>query len=237
MKYVGSKARFAKEIMSIILKDRCNNPYVEPFAGGMNSICEVDGGIRIANDSNHYLIAMWQKLVHENWMPSKVSRDMYNHIRENKDLYEPHIVGWIGFNCSYSGKWFGGYAGQVKTKIGTVRDYQDEAIRNIQKQVVKMKDVQFTSVDYRLMDISDNSIIYCDPPYQGTLGYADSFDNNIFWDWVRQKSLTNKVFVSEYNAPDDFKCVWQKTAKSSLSANGVIGGNKVSIEKLFTYNG
>ena len=41
------------------------------------------------------------------------------------------------------------------------------------------------------------------------------------------------IFVSEYNAPDDFKCVWQKEAKSSLSANGKIGGNKISVEKLF----
>jgi DNA adenine methylase len=44
------------------------------------------------------------------------------------------------------------------------------------------------------------------------------------------------VFVSEYNAPDDFVCVWQKEAKSSLSANGKIGGNKTSVEKLFVCN-
>lgn len=44
------------------------------------------------------------------------------------------------------------------------------------------------------------------------------------------------VFVSEYNAPADFECVWQKEAKSSLSANGKIGGNKVSVEKLFKFS-
>ena len=44
----------------------------------------------------------------------------------------------------------------------------------------------------------------------------------------------HKVFVSEYSAPDDFECVWEKQAKSSLSANGVIGGSKTSTEKLFT---
>lgn len=45
------------------------------------------------------------------------------------------------------------------------------------------------------------------------------------------------MFISEYNAPDDFVCVWQKEAKSSLSANGVIGGNKISTEKLFVLKG
>ena len=44
----------------------------------------------------------------------------------------------------------------------------------------------------------------------------------------------HKVFVSEYSAPDDFECVWEKQTKSSLSANGVSGGSKASTEKLFT---
>jgi DNA adenine methylase len=59
-----------------------------------------------------------------------------------------------------------------------------------------------------------------------------------FWTWVRKTTLDgNKVFVSEYNAPDDFVCVWEKQAKSSLSANGVTGKSKTSVEKLFVYNG
>ena len=45
----------------------------------------------------------------------------------------------------------------------------------------------------------------------------------------------HQVFISEYNAPEDFECIWQKEVKSSLSANGEIGGNKTSIEKLFRY--
>ena len=80
------------------------------------------------------------------------------------------------------------------------------------------------------------AFFYCDPPYQYTKQYSNSknFDHNSFWNWVRNISNQgHTVFVSEYNAPTDFECVWQKEAKSSLSANGVIGGNKVSVEKLF----
>ena len=44
MKYMGSKARFAKEMLPIILRDRTAEQwYIEPFAGGMNAICEVGG--------------------------------------------------------------------------------------------------------------------------------------------------------------------------------------------------
>lgn len=81
----------------------------------------------------------------------------------------------------------------------------------------------------------EGCLIYNDPPYKGTKTYNTSknFDHNKFYDWCREQAKHNVVFVSEYNAPDDFECVWEQEVKSSLSANGVIGGNKVSIEKLF----
>ena len=233
MKYMGSKARFTKEILPIILKDRKPEQwYVEPFAGGMNMICEVDGN-RIANDIHYYLIEMWKELCN-GWQPHKISSNTYHIVRLNREQYAPHIVGWVGFNCSYSGKWFGGFAGETKTKIGTVRDYQTEAINNVVKQVEKMKGVTFQNKPYYELELPPKSIVYCDPPYEGTTKYANDFDHNLFWNWVRNISKQgHTVYVSEYNAPNDFECVWSKSAKSSLSANGKIGGNKESVEKLF----
>jgi len=236
MKYMGSKARFTKEILSIVLKNRKTDQwYVEPFAGGMNVVCEVQGK-RIANDIHFYLIAMWRELV-DGWTPKKYTRAEHKQIRENKDKYPPHEVGWVGFNCSYSGTWFGGFAGETKTKIGTIRDYQTEAIKNVLKQVPKLQGVVFQNKPYYELELPTNSIVYCDPPYKGTTKYANDFDHDLFWDWVRGiHKQGHTVFVSEYNAPDDFVCVWQKEAKSSLSANGKIGGNKTSVEKLFVCN-
>jgi DNA adenine methylase len=69
MKYMWSKARFAKELLPIILKYR--KPYqwyVEPFCGGCNMIELVDGK-RIANDYNEYVAEMWNALVNRNWQP------------------------------------------------------------------------------------------------------------------------------------------------------------------------
>lgn len=42
------------------------------------------------------------------------------------------------------------------------------------------------------------------------------------------------MFVSEYEAPGDFTCVWEKPVSSSLRANGSIKGRKLSVERLFT---
>lgn len=233
MKYMGSKARFSKHILPLVLMDRTPDQYyVEPFAGGMNIICDVKGK-RIANDIHTNLIAMWKKLM-GGWIPNKITREEYIDIKNNPYKYPDWYVGWVGFNCSYSGKWFGGFAGETKTKDGGVRDYQAEAIKNVLSQVKKMDGVIFQNKPFFEMEIPSNSIVYCDPPYEGTTKYRDDFDHVRFWEWVRESSRRgNTIFVSEYNAPNDFECIWQKEAKSSLSANGVIGGNKLSVEKLF----
>jgi DNA adenine methylase len=235
MKYMGSKARFAKEILPIILKDRTEDQwYIEPFAGGMNLIQYVDGN-RIANDIHPYLIAMWKEILN-GWKPPKISREEYTNVRLNKDSYPPHVVGWVGFNCSYAGKYFGGFAGENINKEGKFRDYQQESINNVLKQAEKLQGLRFENKHYYDLVIPNESIILCDPPYEGTTSYSvEAFDHNRFWEWCRNMSKAGHfVYICEYNAPSDFECIWQKETKSSLSAVGKNGGSKESVEKLFT---
>jgi len=240
MKYMGSKNRIAKEILPIILKDRSEKQwYIEPFCGGCNMIDKVNDSKCIANDINEYLIEMFKKL-QSGWIPPReISREMYHQIRKNNEKYFKWLVGWAGFNCSYGGDWFKGYAGKTQTKQG-IRDYQDEAFRNVMKQVENLLKITFMNLEYDKINYPNNSIIYCDPPYENTTKYLQNngFKHDKFWEWVREMTKAgHKVFVSEYNAPEDFKCIWEKQVKSSLSANGKIGGNKISTEKLFIYDG
>ena len=232
---MGSKARIKKEILPLILKNRTENQFfVDLMGGGMNLIDSVEGN-RIANDFNFYLIEMWKELLN-GWKPEKFySRDFYNEVKNNKEKFPPYLVGWIGFNCSYSGKWFAGFAGKVKTQIGTIRNYQDEAKRNVLKQKENLKDVIFENKNYFEVEIPENSIVYFDPPYKGTSKYFTDFDHDFFYNYVRKlKNEGHQVFVSEYEMPSDFICIWEKEISSQLSANGKIGGSKNSVEKLFT---
>lgn len=232
MKYMGSKNRIAKHILPIILKDRKENQYyVEPFVGGANIIDKVDGN-RIGADFNEYVASMWIML-EQGWVPKKYhTKEEYVFIKKNKDL-KKHITGYIGINCSYSGTWFGGFAGIVDTK-GGIRNYQTEAYNNTMKQIPNIKGVIFKHSSYQDLEIPPNSIIYCDPPYQGTTKYKDDFNHDEFWGWCRSKSTQgHQVFISEYNAPADFECVYEKEVSSSLRANGIVSGNKKSVEKLF----
>lgn len=228
MRYMGGKSRIAKALVPILTKNLTEERwYVEPFAGGMNMMCNINHSKRIASDSNNYIIAMWTWLVNFNKLfPLKISKDIYSYFRNkfNSNGFsgvgiteEEAMIGWIGFMGSFNGRFFdGGYSGHnVKG-----RDYIGEQIRNTLYQVDKLKVVYFCCGSYEKINIPDNSVIYCDPPYQGTKQYSTSknFDHERFWEWCR--FMTDKghdVLVSEYNAPEDFVCIWSKKVTNSMN--------------------
>lgn len=238
---MGSKARFAKEILPITLQGRKPNQYyIEPFVGGCNIIDKVKGN-RIGADSNKYLIALWKSLQEDKNFPLEipkglydVARDVYNgkeksfeHIMEMSD----EMIGWIGFMGSFNGRFFGGgYSG-----VSGTRNYIAEQIKNTLSQKENIKGVEFHSCSYSELDIPSKSIIYCDPPYQGTKEYdtKNKFNHDLFWDWCREKSKEGHIiYVSEYSAPSDFKCVWEKKVNVSIRPNKTLQ----QTEKLFTIN-
>lgn len=229
---MGSKARIAKHILPIILKDRKEGQcYVETMVGGANLIDKVDGW-RIASDFNGYLISLLRHcekgLSCE--LPDTISEDEYNHIKNNKDCYDDFLVAHCGFNATFGAKWFGGYARPRK-----VTGYDRDVIcgkNSLVKQMPLLKGVKFEHCSYDELEIPPKSIIYCDPPYAGTTKYKDDFNHAEFWKWCREKCKEgHQVFISEYSAPNDFVCVWQKEIQSGLNTNST----KKGIEKLFVH--
>ena len=238
MKYMGSKNRIAKHILPIILKDRKENQYyVEPFVGGANMIDKVDG-LRIGNDVNKYLIAMWKGLQQNLDRPYHIDKELYSLARtayNNNDnsIFNDFFIGWIGWMGSYNGRFFdGGYSGHAVGK----RDYITEQIKNTESQIVNIQNVQFLSKDYSELILPSNSIIYCDIPYKNTKQYSSSknFDHDNFWNWAKEKSQDgHEVFISEYNAPDDFECIWEMEVTNSMNTTKTYK----PIEKLFKHKG
>jgi len=87
-----------------------------------------------------------------------------------------------------------------------------------QLQQLQQPKLQFFNGDYFDVEIPDGAVIYCDPPYKGTAEYHEgAFNHNQFWEWVREKSKTNKVYISEYQAPDDFKKILEFGQVSTLA--------------------
>jgi DNA adenine methylase len=233
---MGSKARVSKEVSKIInktIQELKTNIYIEPFVGGANMIEHIECEIKYGYDTNNYLIEFF-KALQQKWNPLDnidMTKELYNDIKDNKDKYQPCIVALAGFCATYNAKWFGGYAGIVKTKIGTERNYYNEAVRNVLKQINKLKDVKFETKNYNDLDMH-NAVIYCDPPYEGTTKYKDDFNHQEYWEWVRERSKDNMVFCSEYNAPDDFICIWSKELTTTLDKSS----RKKDIERLFIHS-
>jgi len=228
MQYMGSKNRISKELKPFLERNlNGENWYIEPFVGGANMIDKINYDKRIGADFNEYLIEMW-KALQGGWIPpSEITKEDYDYCKNNKDK-DKKLSSFIGFLCSFGGKWFGGYAKNSKGD-----NYAERGSRILTKQVSSLEGVIFKNGSYSEMEIPSNSVIYCDPPYEGTTKYKDDFNHNEFWEWCRQKvNESNFVYVSEYNAPNDFICIWQKEVKTVLNKNDQTSKR---VEKLFVH--
>lgn len=229
MKYVGSKRRMLAGLLQTMrpaLRPK-TSWFVEPFCGGCNVTAGVTG-LRLANDKNPYLIAMWRELLAGWTPPYRYSLEEYLHVRDHKADYPPHVVGYVGF-CSYGAKFFGGYC---RDRVGK-RDYWQEYRNNLLNQLPRLQGVVYTCRDYVELDVPSGSLVYCDPPYQHTTRYSEGLDYEVFWAWCRQVARAgSQVFVSEYAAPADFQCVYARSLASSLTPDT---GARTGTEKVFVY--
>jgi DNA adenine methylase len=213
--------------------------YYEPFVGGCNIIDKINCSKKYGSDKNRYLVALLQHVQDGKPLYDTVTKELYNKARTayntgDTSEFDDWELGNIGFLASFNGRWFdGGYAksGYEKTKNGLrYRDYYREAKDNLLKQAKDLKNIIFNVQDYKELEPCD-CVIYCDPPYQGTKQYANAinFDYNEFWQKMREWSKSNKVIISEQNAPDDFECIWEQEVSRSIKATD----KSKSTEKLF----
>jgi DNA adenine methylase len=227
---MGSKNRIAKHILPIMLKEAEKHSitqWVEPFVGGANMIDKVPNTFnRIGADLNQHtieaLIAI-RDLVDE--LPDGVSETEY---KAMKGLPPEPISSWVRIACSYGGI----FESKLAADKTSNRDYAKEAVRNAKKQSPLLKGVRLINGSYSDLGFDKPSLIYCDPPYQGTTGYkTGSFNHEAFFEWcVQKKQEGHVVFVSEYNAP--FECVWEGEIKTNFASSRK-EATHVAVEKLF----
>ena len=244
MKYMGNKQRIADDILTVIFKNsRKTDTFVDLFCGSCSIIERVpDSYIKIANDKNKFLIEMFKSLVNGKEYSHTITKEAYSARRDLYNLSKKHMVltdedyaelGWYGWMRSFNGRFFsGGYSGHdVLQKNGKTRDYIKEQINNTLKSIPKLKNVNFTSDDYFNVDIPEGSIVYCDIPYKDSKQYEISkdFDYEKFYEWCRKNKSKYQIFISEYNMPEDFKCIWQKEVTNAINTTKTYK----PIEKLF----
>lgn len=234
MKYMGSKNRIAKHLLPIMLAE-CEKhgitKWVEPFVGGANMIDKVpDTFERIGYDLNpHTIAALIGIRDHVEEFPLLITREQYYSIKGS----QPNpITSLIRFELSFGAVFESTFT--IDDKRKGRKNRTEQARLNIIKQSPKIQNVQFICDSYENLNF-DNCLIYCDPPYQGTTGYkTGAFDHDKFFEWCREQAKKNVVFVSEYNAPEDFECVWQGEVKTNFASQRKSATHN-AIEKLFLY--
>jgi len=230
MQYLGGKSRIADDISTIINTYSKDKVFVSLFCGSCAVESKVIAKKKICNDSHEYLIALLTAVQKGYEPPDEITKEDYYRIKENKDENKA-LTGFVGFGCSFGGKWFGGYA---KNNKGT--NYAKQSKNSLLKKMKTLKDnTYFTNLDYKQVEIPLDSVVYCDPPYANTTGYSNSntFNHQEFWDYMRLLSQNNLVFISEINAPEDFIPIWKKNFKRVLDVNK----NNIfdSVETLFVH--
>lgn len=234
MQYMGGKARVAARLAPVIIeriKATGAQVYWEPFLGGANMFTRIVPHVQtaIGSDVMPDLIMMW-RAVQRGWLPpDSITREQYAALRHA----EPSALrAFVGFGCSFGGKWFGGYATQRDRGRG-VTEVQGASFRAVAAQAPIMQRAHVALLDYRSARPRPSWIIYCDPPYSNTTTYggADAWDAALFWKtaegWARSGC---HVLVSEYAAPDGWRCVWEGSTRSSLKRDD---NASTVVERLF----
>ena len=234
MRYQGGKSRIAKQIAQMMMnvcspqRER-GSSFVSLFCGSCSVESKMTGfDNMILNDNHKYLIEMLKGVQNGYELPEQISEEQYKYIRDHKDE-DPVLAGFVGFGCSFGGKWFGGYA---RNKGGT--NYAAQSKRSLLKDMTTLMDAEFICKDYRDVELPDGCVVYADPPYEGVTGYSNKkFNSEEFWDYMRQISNNHLVFISEQKAPNDFICIWEKPFTRTLDVNK---NNQFKVtEKLFIH--
>ena len=134
---------------------------------------------------------------------------------------------------------FSGYK-QTDTYKNAIRQYDEGKLEKNKvlerleqlEHLQQLQQLESTSLNYENFSDVKDSILYLDPPYQGTKNdYKFEFDSLIFYDWAYKMAKNNIVLISSYDISDDrFEEVYSfDKARSTLQG----GSSNGKCEKLF----
>lgn len=234
MQYLGGKSRIAKAIADEIRLRRADRTrYIEPFLGAGSVAIQVAAEFNevIVADIVPDLVLLWEAAI-AGWVPpTELSEDEWRALRRA----EPSALrGFAGFSCSFGGKWFDGYARDRKGR----RNFAATGSRSIVKRGQALRGAEIRLADYRALDalVDEFTVVYADPPYAGTRGYAAAgpFDSEAFWGvmrkWAERGAL---VLVSEYEAPAGWVVAWEGFPVTTIAGRGAVSRVR---ERLYIYH-
>lgn len=198
--------------------------YWEPFVGGAGMMSYVgrhapEHVTLVGSDNHKYVVALLDAVA-RGWVPpTTVTKDEYRAIKDNRDQYPDHLVGFVGFACCFSGCWFAGYAPDRPQQR-----YAECGSNTLVRDGKWLRRVELKAANYddpAVVPLSP-AVIYCDPPYAETTKYSTGhFDQTAFHDWARvMADAGHKVYVSGFNCPTGFRVVWRRDRVQQIRKGG-----------------
>lgn len=237
MQYLGGKSKIARWLAAAMLPVARDRPWWDAFCGGLSvslALAKATGRGGTVTDANAALISCY-RAVASGWdPPGAISEDEYRAARSLPDS-DPRKA-FVGFGCSFGGKWFAGYA-RAPAQAG--RTYAGAArtalLRDVGELVAAGCDfmhANFLEIEPEPTDV----VLYLDPPYAGTTAYGatGAFDTARFRARVAGWARYTDVFVSEYAMPDD---LGGRLAMEFTHDMSVAGGvqKDARVERLYHY--
>jgi len=228
MRYLGGKSRLGGRIVQAILDDLgikrltlavdlCSG------AGGVtHRLADVSDRV-IAVEAHPGLVAL-MRAVQGGWVPPQnVTREEY---KASFALpVEDPLATFMGFGCAFAGDWRHGFAFDNSGK----HNYALQAGNALRRD--NRVNVEHVNADATLWAVPEGlQVAYCDPPYEGTSGYAAVPTTQPAGTWWRRlaeiASPTCACYLSEYaDAPPagvEARQVWEAQAHG----NGLTKGTK-----------
>lgn len=244
MRYQGSKNKLSKYIVPIlqsIIDENKLNYYIEPFVGSASIIEKIKCENKIGSDINPELISLLKYMRDDPLLsiaPEDCSFEHYKDVRENRknitNKYSQEYTSLIGYAASYGGRYFDGGYGRHKAGSSNSRNVYKETVKNMREHAPFLSGINFECVDYTCYNTTNykNCLFYCDSPYINTKKYPyQNFNQEQYYEWLRELSKNNFVIISEYTMPDDFECIWSKEVSVLQKSDRVVGDK--AIEKLW----
>lgn len=234
MRYFGGKQRIAKPLSEFLNSQLTEGQtFIDLFCGSCNVVSNIRQDVkRYANDKNKYLPVLFERLQQGMVLPNNISEEDYATIKKMPEisLEDVAIKAFVGFGCSFAGKWWGGYA------RGGNQNYALCAKNSLARKSDKLKDVGFFCMDYSEFICPEGSLVYCDIPYKGTTQYSavGAFDHEAFYAWAKSQKQC-RVLVSEYkhNVHECAIIVWEHKSKKNIRNKE--GVQEETVEVLFEF--
>lgn len=253
---MGSKRLYCKYIVPIInqyIKENNIKEFYDVFCGGANLADKINCENVICNDLSPTLIALhraaqedFEKIkktcTREDWDEAykeykKIIPKVFNLDMESaQELVKMplHDIGTIEWYASYStGGFHKGFINQHSRNNNGRNDYLNHYNNHLkQSKTENYQKIKFIQGSYTKLDVPPNALIYCDSPYRNSASYQinKNFNFTEYYNWLREKSKTNPIFISEQQMPDDFQVIWKKDdVVRTISLNN----DKKGCEKLY----